>query len=187
MCLATLFCLFARTWTDAQRSERWVPFALGHERKFLYLSLSLSFARCFCARHEQLSSHTFSAYNSYPLASDISEQRERKRGRELSFSFLSAGLLPHSPLHVRSLADFERKVMSDGSVREVVTSVRETRLAAIFCHILIGISAMFVPWIFSYLPVPVLDGNYIYVFYWNNFYLFSQETLSWHHFQCKIT
>ncbi|KAI1280695.1 Sodium bicarbonate transporter-like protein 11 [Halotydeus destructor] len=71
------------------------------------------------------------------------------------------GLLPHSPLHVRSLADYEKRV-ERGRVREVVARVRETRLPSIFCHVLIGVTATVGPVIFSFLPVPVLNGLFLY-------------------------
>lgn len=71
------------------------------------------------------------------------------------------GLLPHSPLHVQSLADFEEKITA-GHLERVVVRVRETRLAAIFCHILIIITFWFIPFILSQIPVPVLDGLFLY-------------------------
>ena len=71
------------------------------------------------------------------------------------------GLLPHSPLHVQALADYEERLVS-GIPQRVITFVRETRLAAIFCHILIAIVVSFLPNVFSYIPVPVLDGLFVY-------------------------
>lgn len=71
------------------------------------------------------------------------------------------GLLPHSPLHVQSLADFEEKITA-GHVERVVVRVRETRLTAIFCHVLILITFWFLPFILSMIPVPVLDGLFLY-------------------------
>ena len=71
------------------------------------------------------------------------------------------GLLPHSPLHVQSLADFEEKVTA-GHVERVVVRVRETRLTAIFCHVFILITIWFLPFILSQIPVPVLDGLFLY-------------------------
>lgn len=75
---------------------------------------------------------------------------------------LMHGLLPHSPLHVQALADFEERVGPDGQVRKVVTYVRETRLAAILCHILITISVLYLPFVFELIPVPVLNGLFFY-------------------------
>ena len=46
-------------------------------------------------------------------------------------------VLPHSPLHVRCLADVETRV-EGGYARDVVTHVRETRLTNIFSNVLIG-------------------------------------------------
>lgn len=71
------------------------------------------------------------------------------------------GLLPHSPLHVQSLADFEEKITA-GHVERVVVRVRETRLTAIFCHVLILITVWFLPSILSQIPVSVLDGLFLY-------------------------
>lgn len=67
------------------------------------------------------------------------------------------GLLPHSPLHVQALADTEDRV-DNGHVHKVVVRVRETRLTGLFCHVLIGLSVIFIPDVFSHIPVPVLDG-----------------------------
>ncbi|CAL4131631.1 unnamed protein product, partial [Meganyctiphanes norvegica] len=47
--------------------------------------------------------------------------------------------LPHSPLHVRSLADVEERV-DQGHVHEIIVKVRETRLTGLFSNILIGFS-----------------------------------------------
>jgi sodium borate transporter 11 len=73
------------------------------------------------------------------------------------------GLLPHSPLHVHSLADWEERLMDDtGIVKRVIVQVRETRLATIFCHILISLTVVFCPQVFSEIPVAVLDGLFLY-------------------------
>jgi sodium borate transporter 11 len=47
-------------------------------------------------------------------------------------------VLPHSPLHVKCLADTEEHVES-GYVKNIVVYVRETRLTNLFSNILIGI------------------------------------------------
>jgi sodium borate transporter 11 len=43
-----------------------------------------------------------------------------------------------------------------------IVRVRETRLTAIFSHILIGASMFIMPWL-SYIPTPVLYGLFLYV------------------------
>lgn len=104
------------------------------------------------------------------------------------------GLLPHSPLHVLSLADFEKRV-DDGHVHQVVVNVRETRLTGIFCHVLIGISVLFVPFVFSYIPNPVLDGLFLYCAvaslrgnsFWDRFALFFTEQVSYQYHPIRVT
>src|SRR6185437_12196588 len=54
------------------------------------------------------------------------------------------GILPHSPLHARSLADLEQ-VVENGHVHEVVVHARETRVTGIITHILIGLSVFMIP------------------------------------------
>ena len=77
------------------------------------------------------------------------------------FPFLHA-VLPHSPLHVRCLADTEERV-ENGYVRDIVVRVRETRLTNLFSNILIGISMLFLPYVLDYIPTPVLDGLFLYL------------------------
>ncbi|XP_064624285.1 solute carrier family 4 member 11-like isoform X2 [Lineus longissimus] len=72
--------------------------------------------------------------------------------------------LPHSPLHVRALADLEDRV-DQGHVYQIVVRVRETRLTAIFSHILIGLSLLMIPYPLVYIPRAVLDGLFLYVAY----------------------
>lgn len=71
------------------------------------------------------------------------------------------GILPHSPLHARSLADIEERV-ENGCVKQVVVYVRETRITGIIAHILIGLSLYLIPYPLAYIPVPVLDGLFLY-------------------------
>ncbi|XP_053206492.1 solute carrier family 4 member 11-like [Panonychus citri] len=71
------------------------------------------------------------------------------------------GILPHSPLHARSLADIEERV-ENGCVKQVVVYVRETRITGIIAHILIGLSLYLIPYPLTYIPVPVLDGLFLY-------------------------
>ena len=71
-------------------------------------------------------------------------------------------VLPHSPLHVRCLADVETRVEA-GYARDVVTHVRETRLTNIFSNIAIGVSMLFLPYLLPYVPKAVLDGLFLYM------------------------
>jgi len=71
-------------------------------------------------------------------------------------------VLPHSPLHVRCLADVETRV-EGGYARDVVTHVRETRLTNIFSNIAIGLSLLFLPYVLPYVPKAVLDGLFLYM------------------------
>ncbi|KRY15930.1 Sodium bicarbonate transporter-like protein 11, partial [Trichinella patagoniensis] len=71
--------------------------------------------------------------------------------------------LPHSPLHLRALADVEERV-SQGHVHEVITYVRETRLATLLSHCLIGVSALLLlPMPLQLIPRSVLDGLFLYM------------------------
>ncbi len=77
------------------------------------------------------------------------------------FPFLHA-VLPHSPLHVKCLADTEERV-ENGYVRSIVVRVRETRLTNIFSNILIGISIFFLGYALEYIPTAVLSGLFLYL------------------------
>ncbi|ESO92620.1 hypothetical protein LOTGIDRAFT_216724 [Lottia gigantea] len=70
--------------------------------------------------------------------------------------------LPHSPLHVRALADIEERV-EQGHVHQIVVNVRETRLTGIISHVMIGLSVLLLPQPLSYIPRAVLDGLFLYV------------------------
>uniref|UniRef100_A0A915JAC3 Bicarbonate transporter-like transmembrane domain-containing protein n=1 Tax=Romanomermis culicivorax TaxID=13658 RepID=A0A915JAC3_ROMCU len=71
--------------------------------------------------------------------------------------------LPHSPLHLRALADVEERV-AQGHVHEVITNVRETRLASLIAHVLILVSALLMlPEPLIYIPRSVLDGLFLYM------------------------
>ncbi|KAI1280565.1 Sodium bicarbonate transporter-like protein 11 [Halotydeus destructor] len=72
------------------------------------------------------------------------------------------GVLPHSPLHLRSLADVEERV-DGGHVYEIIVRVRETRVTQIVSHILIGLSVFLVPYPLAYIPTAVLDGLFLYM------------------------
>ncbi|ESO01913.1 hypothetical protein HELRODRAFT_65855 [Helobdella robusta] len=71
------------------------------------------------------------------------------------------GALPHSPLHVRAMADKEDRVYQ-GRVHLKIVSVRETRVTGILSHILIGLSVHFIDKLQS-IPRPVLDGLFLYL------------------------
>ena len=77
------------------------------------------------------------------------------------FPFMHA-VLPHSPLHVKCLADTEERV-ENGYVRDIIVRVRETRLTNLFSNILIGISILFLGYALDYIPTPVLDGLFLYL------------------------
>ncbi|XP_074593858.1 solute carrier family 4 member 11-like isoform X2 [Brevipalpus obovatus] len=72
------------------------------------------------------------------------------------------GVLPHSPLHVRSLADVEERV-DGGHVYEIIVKVRETRITSIVSHILIGLSVFLLPYPLGNIPTAVLDGLFLYM------------------------
>lgn len=73
------------------------------------------------------------------------------------------GALPHSPLHVRALADVEERV-AQGHVHEVIMNVRETRLATLIAHMLILASTFFLlPFPLQWIPTSVLHGLFLYM------------------------
>ncbi|KAJ8040324.1 Sodium bicarbonate transporter-like protein 11 [Holothuria leucospilota] len=72
--------------------------------------------------------------------------------------------LPHSPLHVRALADVEERV-DQGHVNHIIVRVRETRLSALISHIMIGLSLLMLPSPLQLIPTPVLYGLFLYVGY----------------------
>ncbi|KAK8771758.1 hypothetical protein V5799_024999 [Amblyomma americanum] len=72
------------------------------------------------------------------------------------------GVLPHSPLHARCLADLEERV-DQGHVHEVVVRSRETRLTGVLSHVLIGLSLLMLPYPLSYIPTAVLNGLFLYM------------------------
>uniref|UniRef100_A0A9J2PHI6 Bicarbonate transporter-like transmembrane domain-containing protein n=1 Tax=Ascaris lumbricoides TaxID=6252 RepID=A0A9J2PHI6_ASCLU len=73
------------------------------------------------------------------------------------------GALPHSPLHLRALADVEERVLQ-GHVHEVIMNVRETRLATLIAHILILISTYtLLPYPLRWIPTSVLHGLFLYM------------------------
>ncbi|KAI6184793.1 hypothetical protein M3Y97_00634400 [Aphelenchoides bicaudatus] len=73
------------------------------------------------------------------------------------------GALPHSPLHLRALADVEERV-AQGHVHEVIMNVRETRLASLVAHILILVSTFtLLPYPLRWIPTSVLHGLFLYM------------------------
>lgn len=72
------------------------------------------------------------------------------------------GVLPHSPLHVRCLADIEER-LEDGHLLEVTTNVRETRITGIVSHILVLGSLLLIPYPIAYIPTAVLNGLFLYM------------------------
>lgn len=71
-------------------------------------------------------------------------------------------VLPHSPLHVRALADIDEHV-EEGHVYDIIVKVRETRISNLVSNILIGLSVYLIPRPLNYIPVPVLDGLFLYL------------------------
>ena len=93
-------------------------------------------------------------------------------------------VLPHSPLHVRALADIDEHV-EEGHVYDIIVKVRETRVSNLISNVLIGVSVNLIPrsvnkntihyhlisFFFSpfkhrplnYIPIPVLDGLFLYL------------------------
>nr|CAH8870010.1 unnamed protein product [Trichobilharzia regenti] len=71
--------------------------------------------------------------------------------------------LPHTPLHVKALADMEEHVDGGHHIRQTIIRVRETRLTLIISHILIGLSLAMIPIPLIYIPPPVLNGLFVYM------------------------
>eukprot|EP01104_Vermistella_antarctica_P006141 TRINITY_DN16869_c0_g1_i1.p1 TRINITY_DN16869_c0_g1~~TRINITY_DN16869_c0_g1_i1.p1 ORF type:complete len:778 (+),score=185.50 TRINITY_DN16869_c0_g1_i1:219-2552(+) len=72
--------------------------------------------------------------------------------------------IPHSPLHVRALADVE-DVFIDGTRYERVIRVRETRVTALVSHAMLGVSVLMLPIPLQLIPQAVLWGLFLYVAY----------------------
>merc|ERR1711956_185798 len=71
-------------------------------------------------------------------------------------------VLPHSPLHVKCLADTEEHVEA-GHVKNIVVYVRETRLTNLFSNVMIGLSLFFLTYALTIIPTAVLDGLFLYL------------------------
>ena len=72
------------------------------------------------------------------------------------------GSLPHSPLHVRALADIEEHI-ENGTLSEKIVYVRETRLTTFISHIMIGASVLMIPYPLNLIPIPVLYGLFVFL------------------------
>ncbi|KAL5264828.1 hypothetical protein ACHWQZ_G005787 [Mnemiopsis leidyi] len=72
------------------------------------------------------------------------------------------GSLPHSPLHVRALADIEEHV-ENGTLSEKIVYVRESRITTIISHCMIGVSILMVPYPLNLIPIPVLYGLFVFL------------------------
>ncbi|KAM7443526.1 hypothetical protein ABFA07_007740 [Porites harrisoni] len=70
--------------------------------------------------------------------------------------------LPHSPLHVRALADVEERV-DRGHVFEIIVKVRETRLSGLISNLLIALSLLMLPTPLTLIPTMVLDGLFLFM------------------------
>ncbi|THD28923.1 Sodium bicarbonate transporter protein 11 [Fasciola hepatica] len=71
--------------------------------------------------------------------------------------------LPHSPLHVKALADIEERVDIGQHIKQIIVRVRETRLTVIVSHVLIGFSLFMIPVPLKYIPPAVLNGLFVYM------------------------
>ncbi|KAF6089384.1 solute carrier family 4 member 11 [Phyllostomus discolor] len=69
---------------------------------------------------------------------------------------------PHSPLHVRALAQVEDRV-EHGHICETIVSVKETRLTSLGASILVGFSLLLLPFPLQWIPKPVLYGLFLYI------------------------
>ncbi|XP_078534840.1 solute carrier family 4 member 11 [Lissotriton helveticus] len=69
---------------------------------------------------------------------------------------------PHSPMHVRALANVEERV-ENGHIYETIVSVKETRLTSLVANILVGLSLFLLPFPLQWIPKPVLQGLFLYI------------------------
>lgn len=74
------------------------------------------------------------------------------------------GVLPHSPLHARLLADVVPATDSQYTSAKsyVVVRVRETRISSLLVHLMIGCVVLLAPDYLSNIPVAVLCGLFLY-------------------------
>ncbi|XP_075045718.1 solute carrier family 4 member 11 isoform X4 [Mixophyes fleayi] len=69
---------------------------------------------------------------------------------------------PHSPMHVRALANVEERV-EHGHIYETIVSVKETRLTSLVANVLVGLSLFLLPLPLQWIPKPVLYGLFLYI------------------------
>ncbi|XP_068130742.1 solute carrier family 4 member 11 isoform X4 [Hyperolius riggenbachi] len=69
---------------------------------------------------------------------------------------------PHSPMHVRALANVEERV-EHGHIYETIVSVKETRLTSLVANVLVGLSLFLLPHPLQWIPKPVLYGLFLYI------------------------
>ena len=75
------------------------------------------------------------------------------------------GILPHSPMHARALADVVpvTDAHNSGATQKVIVlRVRETRVTGILIHVLIALVVTLWPAIFNSVPVAVLSGLFLF-------------------------
>ncbi|XP_077992910.1 solute carrier family 4 member 11-like [Glandiceps talaboti] len=72
------------------------------------------------------------------------------------------GKLPHTPMHVKNLADTEERVVQ-GYVVTTIVQTTETRQSTLISHILIALSLLMLPYPLQYIPPSVLDGIYAFL------------------------
>eukprot|EP00116_Pleurobrachia_bachei_P000366 sb/3460628/ len=70
--------------------------------------------------------------------------------------------LPHSPMHVRALADIEERV-EHGYASGVVVKVRETRTTTLAANVLVLVSMLLIPDPLHYISVPALYGVLLFI------------------------
>ncbi|XP_063781415.1 solute carrier family 4 member 11 isoform X3 [Pseudophryne corroboree] len=69
---------------------------------------------------------------------------------------------PHSPMHVRALANVEERV-EHGHIYETIVSVKETRLTSLVANVMVGLSLFLLPLPLQWIPKPVLYGLFLYI------------------------
>nr|XP_006819554.1 PREDICTED: sodium bicarbonate transporter-like protein 11-like [Saccoglossus kowalevskii] len=89
------------------------------------------------------------------------------------------GKLPHTPMHVRNLADSEERVVQ-GYIVTTIVKTTETRQSTLISHIFIALSLLMLPYPLQYIPQSVLDG--IYTAYPPNHYVRRVPQRSMHFF-----
>ncbi|CAJ0563264.1 unnamed protein product, partial [Mesorhabditis spiculigera] len=73
------------------------------------------------------------------------------------------GALPSAYLHLKALADVEHRV-HNGVMGEVITKVRETRLAVLLAHILmIPIYFWLIPYFTAFIPTSLFHGLFLFM------------------------